>query len=131
MMILLSSNLTSGTAECRKELLPMNRLWEESPYLPVDGELPWGTWSMNEDPDNPEAGWIIDGLQTARRLFLQHYTSLSAIHNYKEKGTKDKYSMMYWKETPVTEEFLKENQMPISDGYFRKKGWDEGGTERF
>ena len=94
---------------------------EESPYLPVDGELPWGTWSMNEDPDNPEAGWIIDGLQTARRLFLQHYTSLSAIHNYKEKGTKDKYSMMYWKETPVTEEFLKENQMPISDGYFRKK----------
>lgn len=90
----------------------------ESPYLPVDGELPWGTWSMNRDPDNPEAGWIIDGCQAARRLFLQHYTSLSAIHNYKEKGAPDKYSMMYWKETPVTEAFLKENRMPVSDGYF-------------
>lgn len=93
----------------------------ESPFLPVDGELPWGTWSMNEDPDNPEAGWIIDGLQTARRLFLQHYTSLSAIHNYKEKNTTDKYSMMYWKETPITESFLAENKMPVSKGYFSKK----------
>ena len=90
----------------------------ESPWLPVDGELPWGTWSMNEDPDNPEAGWLIDGPQTARRLFLQHYTSLSAIHNYKEKDTKDKYSMQYWKETPITEAFLQENKMPVSDGYF-------------
>lgn len=67
-----------------------NQIVEESPYLAVDGELPWGTWSMNEDPDNPEAGWVIDGKATARQLFLQHYTSLSAIHNYKEKGTKDK-----------------------------------------
>lgn len=93
----------------------------ESPYLPIDGELPWGTWSMNEDPDNPEAGWIIDGLQTARRLFLQHFTSLSAIHNYKEKNMKDKYSMMCWKKTPVTETFLKENKMPVSDSYFYTK----------
>lgn len=93
----------------------------ESPCFPVDGELPWGTWSMNEDPDNPEAGWIIDGLQTARRLFLQHFTSLSVIHNYKEKNTKDKYSMMYWKETPVSTEFLRENKMPVSDGYFIRK----------
>lgn len=93
----------------------------ESPYLPVDGELPWGTWSMNEDPDNPEAGWLVDGKQAARRLFLQHYTSLSVIHNYKEKDTKDKYSMMYWKETPISEDFLRENKMPVSDGYFRRK----------
>lgn len=100
----------------------------ESPFLPVDGELPWGTWSMNEDPDNPEAGWIIDGPQTARRLFLQHFTSLSAIHNYKEKNTKDKYSMMYWKETPVSEAFLRENCMPVSDGYFIKK--DGSAVER-
>lgn len=92
----------------------------ESPYLPVDGELPWGTWSMNEDPDNPEAGWLIDGPQTARRLFLQHFTSLSVIHNYKEKNTKDKYSMMYWKETPISEDFLQKNRMPVSDAYFMK-----------
>lgn len=93
----------------------------ESRYLPVDGELPWGTWSMNQDPDNPEAGWIIDGVETARRLCKQHFTSLSAIHNYKEKGAPDKYSMMYWKETPITEDFLKDNQMPVSDGYFHNQ----------
>lgn len=93
----------------------------ESRYLPVDGELPWGTWSMNQDPDNPEAGWIIDGVETARRLCKQHFTSLSAIHNYKEKGAPDKYSMMYWKETPITEDFLRDNQMPVSDGYFRNQ----------
>ena len=99
-----------------------NQIVEESPYLAVDGELPWGTWSMNEDPDNPEAGWVIDGKATARQLFLQHYPSLSAIHNYKEKGTKDKYSMMYWKETPLEESFLSENHMPVSDKYFKNQG---------
>lgn len=93
----------------------------ESPYLPVDGELPWGSWSMSKDPDDPDAGWIIDGVGVARQLFLQHFTSLSAIHNYKEKNTKDKYSMMYWKETPITEAYLRQNHMPVSDGYFREK----------
>ncbi len=91
----------------------------ESPYLLIDGELPWGSWSVNKDPDDPVGGWIIDGLPTARRLFLQHYTSLSAIHNYKERNTTEKFSMMYWKETPVTSDFLNENKMPVSDGYFR------------
>lgn len=92
---------------------------EESPYLIIDGELPWGFWSMNKDPDDPVGGWLIDGLPTARRLFLQHYTSLSAIHNYKERNTTEKFSMIYWKETPITPDFLNENKMPISDGYFR------------
>lgn len=93
---------------------------KESPYLVIDGELPWGFWSMNKDPDDPNGGWIIDGEQTARRLFLQHYTSLSAIHNYKEGNTTDKYSMMYWKETLISMEFLKQEKMPVSDGYFQK-----------
>lgn len=65
-----------------------NQIVEESPYLAVDGELPWGTWSMNEDPDNPEAGWVIDGKATARQLFLQHYTSLSATIITKRKELK-------------------------------------------
>ena len=62
-----------------------DQIVKESPYLVVDGELPWGFWSVGADPDSPSAGWIIDGMQTARRLFLQHYTSLSIIHNYKEQ----------------------------------------------
>lgn len=133
-------NLLSGT-ECYKRLsyhddfiIIKPHIWDadmsegkpsyeqmknESPYLVIDGELPWGSWSMNKDPDDPVGGWLIEGLPTARRLFLQHYTSLSAIHNYKERNTTDKYSMMYWKETPVTPDFLEEHKMPVSDGYFQ------------
>ena len=42
---------------------------KESPYLVVDGELPWGFWSAGCDPDSPSAGWIIDGMGAARRFF--------------------------------------------------------------
>ena len=96
-----------------------NQIVEEGAFMPVDGELPWGTWSMNKENGDAN-GWIIDGKKTARQLFLEHYTSLSVIHNYKERGAPDKYSMMYWKETPISEEYLKEKHMPVSDGYFRK-----------
>lgn len=94
---------------------------KESPYLLIDGELPWGSWSMSQDPDNSDSGWIVDGREAARRFFLQHYTSLSIIHNYKENGAKDKYSMMYWKETPITQDFLIANHMPFSPAYFQTK----------
>lgn len=93
---------------------------EEGAFMPVDGELPWGTWSMNKENGDAN-GWIIDGRKTARQLFLEHYTSLSIIHNYKERGAPDKYSMMYWKETPIYEQYLKEKHMPVSDGYFQKR----------
>ena len=95
-----------------------DQIVEEGAFMPVDGELPWGTWSMNKENGDAN-GWIIDGKKTARQLFLEHYTSLSVIHNYKERGAPDKYSMMYWKETPISEEYLKEKHMPVSDGYFR------------
>jgi len=101
----------------------------ESPYLVVDGELPWGFWSVGADPDSPSAGWIIDGMQAARRLFLQHYTSLSIIHNYKEQHPNNRfdennppeYSMVVWKKTMITEDSLLQHHMPVSDSYFRKK----------
>ena len=101
----------------------------ESSYLVVDGELPWGFWSVGADPDSPSAGWIIDGLQVARRLFLQHYTSLSIIHNYKEQhpnkrfdeNNPPEYSMVVWKKTMITEDSLLQHHMPVSDSYFRKK----------
>lgn len=101
----------------------------ESPYLVVDGELPWGFWSVGADPDSPSAGWIIDGMQAARRLFLQHYTSLSVIHNYKEQHPNNRfdennppeYSMVVWKKSMITEDSLRQHLMPVSDSYFRKK----------
>jgi hypothetical protein len=92
----------------------------ESPALMVDGELPWGFWSAHQDPDDPHSGWLINGAQTARRLFLQHFTSLSAIHNYKERSAADKFSMQYWKETPISEAFLSAHKMPFSETYFQK-----------
>ncbi len=110
-----------------------NQIVEESPYLVVDGELPWGFWSVGADPDSPSAGWIIDGMQVARRLFLQHYTSLSIIHNYKEQhanrrfdeNNPPEYSMVVWKKTPLREDSLRKYHMPVSDSYFRK----QDGTE--
>lgn len=96
----------------------------ETPYLPMDGELPWGFWSVNQDPDSPDPGWIVDGHQAARRFFLQHFTSLSVIHNYLEArgrvGQEDevKYSMQVWQDTRLNPNYLRENKMPISDHYF-------------
>lgn len=113
-----------------------DQIVRESPYLVVDGELPWGFWSVGADPDSPSAGWIIDGMQVARRLFLQHFTSLSIIHNYKEQHANRKfdennppeYSMVVWKKTFINEDTLKKYRMPISDRYFTQK--DGKKTER-
>lgn len=115
------ADMHEGTAK-------FNQIVEESPYLVVDGELPWGFWSVGADPDSPSAGWIIDGVQVARRLFLQHYTSLSVIHNYKEQHPNNRfdennppeYSMIVWKKTMITEDSLRQHHLPVSDCYFRK-----------
>lgn len=101
----------------------------ESPYLTVDGELPWGFWSVGNDPDSPSTGWIINGLAVARRLFLQHYTSLSIIHNYKEQHSNyvfdeahaPEYSMVVWKKSLISADSLQKYHMPVSDHYFNKK----------
>lgn len=106
-----------------------NQIVKESPDLVVDGELPWGFWSVGCDPDSPSAGWIIEGLPAARRLFLQHYTSLSVIHNYKEQHPNNRfdennpprYSMIVWKNTWVPEDSIRKYKMPVSDSYFRDK----------
>lgn len=97
-----------------------NQIMTEGAFMSVDGELPWGTWSARKDGGSAD-GWVIDGKQTARQLFLEHYTSLSVIHNYKEKGAPDKYSMMYWKETSIDAPYLREKKMPVSDAYFKDK----------
>jgi hypothetical protein len=104
---------------------------KESPWLIVEGELPWGFWSVNDDPDDKQGGWLIDGAQAARRLFLQHFTALSAIHNYKERNPTDKFSMLHWQETPITEEFLAKNKMPYSTTYFLKKDGSKAERSEF
>lgn len=109
-----------------------NQIVRESPYLVVDGEMPWGFWSVGQDPDSPSAGWIIEGLPVARRLFMQHYTSLSVIHNYKEQHANNmfdeknppEYSMVVWKKTMLTPDSLIKYNMPVSDNYFTKSNGD-------
>lgn len=106
-----------------------DQIVKESPYLVVDGELPWGFWSVGADPDSPSTGWLIDGMQTARRLFLQHFTSLSVIHNYKEQhanrtfdeNNPPEYSMVVWKKTFINEDSLRKYRMPVSDRYFAQR----------
>lgn len=103
------------------------RMVKESPYVAVDGELPWGFWSVGSDPDSPTAGWLIEGLPAARELFLNHYTSLSIIHNYKEQHPNNRfdtdnppeYSMVVWKKTMVPEDSVRKYGLPVSDNYFR------------
>ena len=101
-----------------------NQIVAEAPYLPMDGELPWGFWSIDRDPDSPDPGWIVEGTGAARRFYLQHFSSLSVMHNYLEargrEGQEDsiKYSMQVWQETIMEPYFLEQHNMPISNGYF-------------
>lgn len=108
-----------------------DQIVNESRFLPMDGELPWGFWSINEDPDSPDPGWLIDGHQAARRFFMQHFTSLSAIHNYLEprgrvgKENEIDYSMQIWKKEFLDVNFLKKEGMPISANYFETESGKE------
>ncbi|RAV19180.1 DUF4874 domain-containing protein [Paenibacillus contaminans] len=96
---------------------------EESPFLLIDGELPWGEWSFGD-------GWYIDPYGTIMRLAEHHYTSLSLIHNNREEyyrqGDDDgKYSMEYWKEIGIDPSWLQLNRLPYADAWFL----DEHGNE--
>ena len=85
----------------------------ESASLLVDGALPLGSWSMN-----PLGGGTVDGLKTALRLRLHHYTSLSLARNNKEDGVDKNYSMSRWRDTPLTPEKLALLKLPVGSDYF-------------
>lgn len=96
---------------------------EESPFVLVDGELPWGSWSLEEE------GWLIDGFGTIKRLSDHRYTSLSLVHNYRENGDEIKYSFTNWKEIDINEEWLIQNKLHFSEAWFRNdKGERVGRT---
>ena len=80
---------------------------KESPYMAVDGELFWS-----------DQGGEIDGIRAALRLRLHHFSSLSITHSYSGYEGK-RYSIDRWMETPLTEEEVRRENLPISDGYFR------------
>jgi hypothetical protein len=113
-------NYLPGGGGMEREGDAYKQIAAESPYSVISGELYRGEWRENESA-RVNTGRIIDGPETARRLFEHHYTSLSAIPDDKAYGAKDKYAAAYWKETPVSEKFLKERLMPYAPNYFRKK----------
>lgn len=77
----------------------------ESPYVMVDGEMPWG----NEADD-------IDGIGAIERLRIHHYTSFSIVHNYREGG--HNHSFVQWQNTPLTADQMRARNLPIDEGYF-------------
>ncbi len=88
----------------------------ESPYMAVDGELYWS-----------DQGGQIDGLRAAIRMRLHHFTSLSFTHSYSGYEGK-RYSIDRWMETPLSEEQLNNENLSISDSYF--KNYAEKPVER-
>ncbi len=87
---------------------------EESPFVPVDGELFWADQAW----DGKAAGKKgVDGLNAALRFRLHHYSSFSLAHSYAAREGKA-FSMDRWAATPIDAAKLREAKMPISDGYF-------------
>lgn len=90
---------------------------KESAYIPIDGELFWGRWSINKDGNND--GFMIDGFKVIEQLSEHRFTSLSINHNYHEDGFEYKYSMQYWQETELTEQWLKNRGIFYAPGWFK------------
>ena len=85
---------------------------EQSQTVPVDGEMIWG--SANASDNN---GQLISAPLIAQRLAVEHFTSLSIAHNYKEDG-KD-YSLSSWKRQLVTPALLDQYKLPYQKSRFK------------
>lgn len=82
---------------------------QESKFLPVDGELFWRDLRGIAIPE-----------ETVKALLRFHFDTLGFVHSHSLfEGSK--YSFDIWKTVPVDPLFLKENNLPISDGYFESE----------
>lgn len=89
----------------------------ECPYLPIDGELFWGKWSING-----REGFFPDPFKVLHWLYEQRYTSLSAMHNYQELGPEKPLAMSLWSNIPLSAEYLREHGMLCDGEYFGERG---------
>lgn len=87
---------------------------EESCYVPVDGEMIWG--SANDYYKGEIGGDYISSIKMAKRMAEHHFTSLSLTHNYKEKD--GYYSMEYWKTEYINQNILDENGLLYDESWF-------------
>ncbi len=81
---------------------------EEGKYLPMDGELFW----------RDAAGHPVQPTEAVRLLRKWHYDTLGFVHGNRAFEGVDGYSIDIWKRVPVDPLFLKDNGLPIPDGYF-------------
>ena len=91
----------------------------ESLFVPMEGELFWG-WSR------PYGIRKDDGIEAIKRFWEHHYTLFSYAHNHtryegdwavKKYGAR--YSLDEWKNENITPDFLKKNNLPFSENYFK------------
>ena len=92
---------------------------DESPYIPIDGELFWA-----------DQGGKVDGLKAAIRMRLHHYSSFSLAHSFSEKEGKP-FSIDDWMQTPLTEEEVSAAKLPLSHDYFRDASGNQVARTQF
>ena len=96
--------------------LPYSYMTTESLFVPMDGELFWST-------SDPYGKIKDDGLVAIKRLWEHHYTLFGYSHNhsvYEGSGAAPDaiLSIDEWKTDEVSKQFLINNHLPVSDGYF-------------
>lgn len=91
----------------------------ESAWVPVDGELFWS-----------DQGGELDGLRAAAQLRLHHYTSLSLAHSFSGHEGKP-FSIDRWMAAPLTEEQIRAEGLPVSNGYFTNATGDAVARTQF
>lgn len=88
---------------------------EKAPESPQDGELYWSSW-------NHANGVYCDGLRAVERLAELHFTSLSAVHGYKDDPEDEaKTAMGRWQRQEITPELLAERGIPCDPAWFWKE----------
>ena len=85
----------------------------ESRFLPMDGELLW----------SDTLGHPALPTEAARCLSRWHYDTLGIVHGNGDFEGVPGYSIDIWKRVPADPLFLKDEKLPVPDGYFQ----DEAG----
>lgn len=83
----------------------------KAPESPQDGELYWSSWNRANDI-------YCDGLRAVERLAQLHFTSLSAVHGYKDDPEEATTTMGRWKRQQITPAWLKQQGLPYDAAWF-------------
>lgn len=88
-----------------------DRVCREGAFMPVDGELYWTSPGVT----NP---LYANGLRAIERFRDHHYTTFSMRHAFSELDRQMKWTIDYWKETPVDAAFLDAFGFDYDPDYF-------------